>query len=156
MFSYVTMNALGLGPDGDDTEAESMGYIFDDPGAKQVTFDREKAGGFAFDGLGQIISEEQLERIDGMGGLGAGVTTLDKNADYLPAPPAGETWVYKGPNPSGTGHDWESAPADDAAVTDLAPIAEGPGFMDKHGGKVVMGVLAAAIVAFAFVPQRKG
>jgi hypothetical protein len=62
-YSYVTMNDIGCGPEGKDKEAADMGFIFDDPGSEQVVFDPEPAGRFAFDGLGQIIAEEQLERL---------------------------------------------------------------------------------------------
>jgi hypothetical protein len=148
MYSYVTMNDIGCGPEGKDAEVEGLSYIFDDPGSEQVVFDPEPAGRFAFDGLGQIIAEEQLERLGlerlgDVGGLGAGATTLNRNEQQLPPPPAGEQWVYKGPNVTGTGHDWESVPIEAAPAE-----SEDTSLMDKiKENKVVVGISATAILA---------
>jgi hypothetical protein len=46
-------------------------------------------------------------------------------------------------------------PIDQAPADEAVPAGEeGETFMQKHGGKVVMGILAAAIVGFALLPQR--
>lgn len=116
-YTHLTLNDLGCGNEGRDSEADAMGFIFDDNAKDISTFDTGLEYDQAFDGLGQHVVEGRIERLDGLGyaGLGAGATTLDNDETQLPLPPEGESWVYKGPNSTGVGHDWESQPDSFAA-----------------------------------------
>lgn len=63
MFSYITPRDVNGSAEGHDDEADGMGTLFEYPMDDPDTFNEQPDRPFPFDGVGQIIMNEQLEQL---------------------------------------------------------------------------------------------